>query len=71
MKLEDIVDSLGTMSEEELIEFVQDVRRNRQTVNETKIKAVKKQTAGKNLKALIASMSIEERAEFVKSLKGE
>ena len=67
MDLETYRKHLKDMSEEEITQFIQDNRRNRETVSETVIKAVRKKTEKTNAKAMIKGLTDEEK-EFLRSL---
>lgn len=69
MQIADYMKSLGEMSEEEIMELIQTTRRNRQTVTQSKVKAIKKQAAKKNVKAAIANLTETEREELIRKIK--
>ncbi len=64
MKIEEFQKSVSEMSEEELLELVNENRRRRLTMNESRIKEVQKKSQKKNVKSVIDSLTAEEKAEL-------
>jgi hypothetical protein len=66
--LEQIVQSLQTMTHEQLLDRIRKIRRNKYEVKPA-AKAIKKKEVGSELKKLMAGMSKEEQADLFESLK--
>lgn len=62
MNLEEFQQHLTEMNEDELMTLIHDLRRNReQSMNVTRIKAVKKKTKEKSLKSALADLTDEQK----------
>lgn len=70
MRIEEYQKHLEEMSEEELLELIQDFNRNRQTVTQQRIKAVKEKSTKGNLKSALSNLTEEEKAELIAKLIG-
>lgn len=68
MRIEEYKKLLEDMSEEEILELVEDLRINRQTVTQARIQAVRKKSKSKNAKAAVKSLSYEEKVDLAKKL---
>lgn len=61
MRIEEYEKLLTTMTTEELNELVHDIRRNRTTMTESRIKAVREKTKNKNMKTIVSEMTEQEK----------
>ncbi len=65
MNIEEYKKQLKAMTEEEIAEMIQDIRRNKTTsMSATRIKAVKEKTKRTNVKSAVSSLSSKEKAEL-------
>lgn len=64
MRIEEYEKLLETMTEEELLELIMDIRVNRQTITQQRVQAVKKKAASKNVKAATKDLSDEEKEQL-------
>ncbi len=71
MKLEEYKTHLKEMSDVELMELIDDIRKNREnSMSVTRVKAVKKKAEGKSVKSAIGSLTQEQIAELRKKFLG-
>ncbi len=71
MKLEEFRTHLKELNDAELMELIHDIRRNReQSMSVTRVKAVKKKAAGKNIKAAFASLTDEQKKALIAKFSG-
>lgn len=56
------------MTTEELNELIFEIRHNRTTITESRVKAVREKVKNKNMKSMIASMTEEEKESFRQQL---
>ena len=68
MRIEDFKKLLEDMTEEELLDLNVDVRRNRQTITQERVAAVRKKTSTKNAKTAVKSLSYEDKVALAKAL---
>ena len=68
--LEQLVQSISTMTHEQLLERIRKVRKNKYEVRPA-AKAIKKKEVGTDLKKLLAGMSKEAQMELLASLQEE
>ena len=68
MRIEEYEKLLTTMTEEELNELIRDIRRNRTTMTESRVKAVRERTKSKNMKSIVSDMTDEEKKVFKQQL---
>ncbi len=71
MKLEEYKTHLKEMNDVELMELIDDIRKNREnSMSVTRVKAVKKKAEGKSVKSAIGSLTPEQIAELRKKFLG-
>lgn len=69
MKIEEFINLLTSMETEEVVELVQDLRRNReQSMSVQRVQAVKKRSTEKNAISAVKKMSDDEKAILRKKL---
>lgn len=72
MNLEEFQQHLTEMNEDELMTLIHDLRRNReQSMNVTRIKAVKKKTKEKSLKSALADLTDEQKQLLIEKFLGK
>jgi len=65
MLLDDYQKSIETMTEEELAVLIQDTKRNRETISETKVKAIRAKAKKVDARQFLKGMTTEEKKKLM------